>query len=226
MNQRIAVWIGAVAAAGALAVTAPLLLRQIPFFRVRQVELVGLRYLAAERVLDALALQPDQNLFDPVGEAIRRVQGMAGVVEARIERRLPGTLRVTLVERVPAAFVSGPTGMIPLDCDARPLPYDPTRGGLDLPLVGRADRRLVRTLCIVRASDLTMYRNVNWARAAGEDGVALDLGWQRVFLRMLPTTDEIKAVGAVQRHLEAVGDTAAELDARFAGWVVARRSRT
>lgn len=215
--------VAAIAGLVALAYLVPLGLRHLPVFRVRRVELVGVRYLAPERVLHALALAPDQNLFDPLGGAQERVRRLAGVVSAEVTRRLPGTVRVEVVEQTPVAFVSGAHGMIALDCDAHPLPYDPTASGLDLPLVQRADTTLVRTLCIVRASDSALYDDVEIARHGRGGAVTLDLGRQRVLLRSLPTTDDIRAVGVVRRHLAATNTPAAELDARFAGWVVARR---
>lgn len=226
MNRRMAVVAGAGGTALVCAFLAPFLLRQVAFFDVRQVELVGVRYLAADRVLDALELVPDQNVFDRLGPAVERVRRLAGVVSATADRRLPGTIRVRVVERLPVAFVSGADGMIVLDCDARPLPYDPALSGLDLPVVDRADRGVVRTLCIVRASDSTMYHDVNRVTGTGAGAVALNLGRQRILLRTLPTTNEIKAVGAVRRHLAAADRPAEELDARFAGWVVARRGRS
>lgn len=226
MKPRFWIWLGAVAGAVIAGLLAPFALRHVPFFQVRRIEVVGVRYLSPERIMAALELEPEQNLFDPLDQAAERLRGMPGVLSAELGRELPGSLRVTVVEKTPVVFVSGPDGMVALDCDGRPLPFDPTASGLDLPLVARAEPTLVRTLCIVRAGDSTLYREVNWARNRGEDAVTLDLGRQRVVLRSLPTTDEIKAVGSVRRHLTARGRPADELDARFAGWVVARWDRT
>lgn len=206
--------------------TGPFLIRQVPFFRIRRIELVGVRYLDPQRVLRALALEADQNLFDPLGDAARRVEGLAGVVAVELDRRVPGTLRVQVVERAPAAFVSGREAMIALDCAGRPLPYEPAATGLDLPLVPRADTGLVRTLCLVRQADSALYHDVELARYAGDGAVTLELGQQRVRLRSLPTTEEIQAVAVVRRHLAGTGRRVRELDARFEGWVVARRERS
>lgn len=215
--------LGAIGAAVLLVAGAtPFALRHIPFFRVRRVELLGVRYLAPNRVLDAMRLAPDQNVFDPLGDAEQGVEDLVGVVSVRIERRLPGTLRVEVVERQPAAFVSGPSGMIALDCDAHPLPYDPAESGLDLPIVSHADTTLTRALCTVRASDSTMYQAVDVARGGPGSAVTLDLDHRRVLLPAAPTTEEIQAVGAVQRELGASGRSYRELDARFDGWIVAR----
>lgn len=208
-----------------LIVTGVVSLRWVPFFRVRQVELVGVRYLAPERVLAALDMKASQNVFDRVRPLRQRLERLPGVLQAQIDRRLPGTLRVRVVERAPVAFVSGPEGMVALDCNARPLPYDPTRGGLDLPVARRADRAVLGTLCAVRAADTLLYRSVDLAYG-GDDAVTLKLAAQRVVVRSYPSPAEIRAVVSVRRHLAGTGERVSVLDARFKGWVVAQRSGT
>jgi len=216
---------GRLAVAGltiAVAITAPWWLRTIPFFRVRRVELVGVQYLSPDRVIAALGLAERQPLFAPLGDAMERVRAVPGVVSAEADRRLPGTLRVSVVERPPVAFAPGAAGMVPLDCDARPLPYDPAATGMALPLVTAPDARLTRALCVVRATDSTLYREVELARRDGAHDVILELGDQRVRLREGPTTEVIRAVVTVRRHLAANGPVMRELDARYAVGVVAR----
>ena len=214
--RRVLVLLAVLGVAGA-----PWWLRAVPFFDVRQVEVVA-QYLPPARVVAALELGSSRSVFAPLGGAERRVARLPGVVSAEVDRRLPGTIRVTVIERAPVAFAPGPAGMVPLDCDARPLPYDPAATGLGLPLVARADRRMTRALCVVRAADSTLYRAVELVRLDGAEDVILELADQRVRLRGVPTTDEIQAVAAVRRHLAVQGPAMRELDARFAGGVVAR----
>lgn len=204
---------------------APLLLRQVAFFRVRRVELVGLRYQAPERVLDALAIAADRNLFDRARGLERRAAALPGVVDVRVERRLPGTLRLVFVERLPVAFVPGPEGLVAVDGDGAPLPYDPAATGLDLPLIRRADSVLVSTLALVRVADSVLFQEVDTARLGDHDTVILELGRQQVLLRAIPTTFDIRAVETVRRHLALTRRPFDALDARFAGWVVVRRAR-
>lgn len=205
---------------------APLALRQVGFFRVRRVELVGTRYLSPEQLLGQLGLRADQNLFDDTGEIARRAEQVAGVVSARVERRVPGTLRIVVVERVPLAFAPTPTGLAALDADGRALPYDPAATGLELPLVPRADSLVLGALARVRAADSTLYQEVEAAQRGPAGSVMLDLGDRRVVLRGQPTLEDVRAVAAVRRQLATSGRPYTELDARFAGWVVARRSRS
>jgi cell division protein FtsQ len=217
--------VGAALLLGAV-VLSPLALRQVDFFRVRRVELVGSRYLAPEQLVAGLGLAPDQNLFDNTGDVARRVEQVGGVVSARVERRLPGTLRITVVERVPIAFAPGATGLVPLDSAGRALPYDPAATGLALPLVPRVDTLVLAALAQVRAADSALYLDVDAARRADGGAVILELGPRRVMLRSRPTVNDVQAVAAVRRHLAASGRPYTELDARFEGWVVARRSRS
>jgi cell division protein FtsQ len=218
--------------AGALAlllvgmVAGPLALRRVSFFRVRRVELVGTRYLSPEQLVRGLGLRPDQNLFDDTGEVARRAEQMAGVVSARVERRLPGTLRIVVVERVPLAFAPAANGLAALDADGRTLPYDPAATGLELPLVPRADSLVLSALARVRAVDSTLYQEIEAAQRAPAGSVMLELGQRRLLLRGQPTPEDVQAVVAVRRQLAATGRPYAELDARFAGWVVARRSKS
>ena len=207
-------------------VLSPLALRQVDFFRVRRVELVGSRYLAPEQLVGKLGLAPDQNLFDDTGDIARRVERVGGVVSARVERRLPGTLRITVVERVPIAFSPGATGLVPLDSAGHALPYDPAATGLGLPLVPRVDTLVLGALAQVRAVDSALYHDVDAARRGESGAVLLELGQRRVMLRGIPTINDVQAVAAVRRHLAASGRPYTELDARFEGWVVARRSRS
>ena len=58
VSWRVLEWAGAAMIVMVLWMTAPLGLRRLRFFRVRQVEIVGIRYLDAEQVLAALRLSP------------------------------------------------------------------------------------------------------------------------------------------------------------------------
>jgi hypothetical protein len=211
-----------VASVAAIAVATPFVLRVMPFFAVRQIEVVGARFLSPERIVEAMVLEPDQNLFDPVGDAERRVLGVEGVVQAAIHRRVPGTLRVIVIEREPVGLVSSDEGMVPVDCDGSVLPYDPVAAGVALPIVARADSTLMQALCVVRASDSALYAAVDMVRGGGGGSVILDLGAQRARLRDTPSTKDVEALSLVRRHLAEAGQVFGELDARFDGLVFAK----
>jgi cell division protein FtsQ len=220
-------WIVLLGAAAAISlyIATPYLLRHVGFFRVRKVELIGVKYLSPDSLLAALALTPDQNVFDDRAAIARRAEGLAGVVSARVDRKLPGTLRVSVIERVPVAFAPGPDRLVALDGEGRPLPYNAAATGLDLPVIARADSQLVRTLAVVQFADSALFREVDGARVATR-GITLELGERRVLLPGVPASDEVRALGAVRRHLASTGRNFQELDTRYEGWIVVRRSTT
>jgi cell division protein FtsQ len=221
-------WLKAAGLAGGLAgllVLAPIGLRRVSFFRVRRVELVGVRYVAPEQLLARLRQSGRElSVFDDLGAIASRVRAVAGVAEARVERRLPGTLRVIVVERVPVALAPGPGGLVAVDSLGRPLPYDPVESGLDLPLVPRPDTLLTRVLARVRAADSALYQAVQTADRTSRSAVVLEVGGRRILLDGTSGGPAIRAVAAVRRHLAGTGRPYGELDGRFAGWVVVRRS--
>ncbi len=202
----------------------PSALRLTGFFRVRQVELVGVSFLDPESVLASLDLADERDLFQATGDLEERAQGIPGVLAARVERRLPGTLRIMVREKPPVAFLPGSDGLIALDGDAHPLAYDPTATGFDLPLVERADSLVMRSLAAVRAADSLLFGQVSYARRGEGDAVILELEKESVILGGVPTVSEIVAIEAVRRHLRAGGHRFDRLDARFAHKVFVRLS--
>lgn len=200
----------------------PKALRHVAFFRVRQVELIGVRHHSPGRLIEALSIAPDRNLFEPLEEIEERAVELPGVVFAKAKRRMPGTLTIEVEERVPIAFVPTSTGLLAIDAEAHPLTYDPTETGLDLPIVQMVDSVLARVLATVWTADSALYKHIDAARLGDGDVVILELGPTEVILRKEPTTDEIRAIGLVRRHLTATGRPYDELDVRFEGKVIVR----
>ncbi|KPJ93412.1 MAG: hypothetical protein AMS18_05765 [Gemmatimonas sp. SG8_17] len=225
MNGRYAVVGGAVGFVIIMLLGMPAAIRHVSFFRVRQVELVGVRYHVPREIIAELGLLPEQSLFAPAGEIEQRAMQIPGIIGARVERRIPGTLRVVLQEQMPIAFAPGATGLVVLDADASPLAYDPAATGLDLPLVEQVDSLLVRTLAALRSTDSAFYWDVDVARrGGGGNSVVLELGQELVILKDIPTAREIAAIGAVRQHLSLQERAFEQLDARFDHKVFVRLS--
>ena len=214
--------LAAIAVAAVLAVV-PIGLSRVDFFRIRQVELIGVRYLLPAQMLALSGLAPDQSLFSSLRDVQLRLSQLPGVVDVKVKRRLPGTLRILVEERVPVAFMPTVSGLQPLDASARPLPYDPAKTDLDLPVVPSADSLVIGVLAIVRTADFSLYREIDAARRGMGGDVILELGSEEVMLRGIPTSSEIRAIDVVRRHLSATGRQFDQLDARFSGRVVVRR---
>jgi cell division septal protein FtsQ len=207
---------------------APLALRRLALFRVRQVELVGVRRLAPDAVIQALRLEPAVSVFSDTRLLADRVRGLAGVAEARVQRHLPATLTVVVREVEPAALAPGAHGrrLVVVDASGRPLPFDPARAGLDLPIVASADSGVVGVLALIQSVEPTLFQSITGARGLPRGDVLLDVGSRQVVVRRDAGPEVIRAVTLVAQDLEARGRPYRELDARFAGQVVVRRHAT
>src|SRR5439155_1199246 len=87
-----------------------------------------------------------------------RLRGLGGVAEVHVVRQLPAALRIELREVEAAALAprgSGPRGgpLVAVDAEGRPLPFDPARTGLDLPVAAAADPGVVGVLALVQSVD-------------------------------------------------------------------------
>jgi len=103
-------------------------------FKVKDVQIRGLRYLAEEEARALLDFGPQLSVWSDVAENADRLRGHALVKDVRIERILPGSLVVHVAERRPVALVATPT-LEPADADGVRLPIDPARHRLDLPIL-------------------------------------------------------------------------------------------
>ena len=109
-------------------------LARIDIFEVTGYYLVGGRYLTLEEAVDALGVPPGANLWDDLDPWEERLRRHPLVREARIRRKLPGTLVLEITERTPVALLPTPT-LEPVDEEGVLLPVDPTVHRLDLPLL-------------------------------------------------------------------------------------------
>jgi len=230
VSWRVLAWAGAAMIVMVLWMTAPLGLRRLRFFRVRQVEIVGIRYLDADQVLAALRLSPAASVFDETGPLAERLRGLDGIADASVIRRPPGSLKVIVREIEPVALMMNERGALaPVDADGRPLPFDVT--SLDLPIVrsggGAADSGVFGLLSRVQAVDPALFQTIDAVRRTetSRGDVLLELGGgaHRVLLNRDAGPEVIAAVVSVARDLAAKARPYAELDARFAGQVVVRR---
>src|SRR5437660_12042615 len=104
-SWRVLAWAGAAMIVMALWMTAPLGLRRVRFFRVRQVEIIGIRYLDADQVLGALRLPEQASVFDDTQVLAERLRGLDGVADASVSRRPPASLKVIVREIEPVALL-------------------------------------------------------------------------------------------------------------------------
>ena len=93
---------------------------------------------------------------------------------------------------------------------------------MDLPLVDRADPVLIRTLAVVRSTDLALFEEAQSASIRGDSTVAIQLTDLVLLLHGVPSIERLEDIAAVRRRLDEEPRSASEIDARFDGWVIVR----
>ena len=116
------------------AATAPEVLRRFDSFRVHRVEIRGTRYLAPYDALMQSGISKKSNVFDDFEPWRQRLLQHPMIVDATIQRQLPGTVRVEITETEPLALARTPE-LTAVDARARALPLDPAIAKLDVPLL-------------------------------------------------------------------------------------------
>jgi len=214
-----------VLAAGLLTLAAVLyagvrLARTLSFFHVRRIELVGGTYLTPADIARVIAVPARASIFDETAPFLARVRRMAGVRAARIARRLPGTLRVTIREAEAIALGERNGRLVLLDARGTILPFDPTSPAADLPLA-EADPTVAGVLARVRETDADLFAGIDRGSRLKQD-VVLEMGGGRVIFRADATGDEIRDLALIRDWLAREGRSWRELDARFSSRVVVR----
>jgi cell division protein FtsQ len=113
---------------------APRLLRRLDTFRAERVEVIGTRYLAPHLALAESGITERSNLFDDPEPWRAALLAHPLVADVTIERDLPGTLLVRIVEVEPVALVATPV-LRPVDARGRLLPIEPAAEDVDLPVI-------------------------------------------------------------------------------------------
>lgn len=203
---------------------APLLMRQMAFFRVRHVEVVGARYVDARDILALLKVDTLASVWDPTGPWTTRIAEHPLVREVEVDRKLPGTLVVRLVEHVPVALVPTANGFRAFDQRGIPLPIDLTTADVDAPILARADTGMFRLLGAARTEAPALYRRLSEVRREGAGGMELLLILDSIPVRALADVTlhrladlELVEQDLLQRRLRPV-----ELDLRYRDQVIAR----
>ncbi|CAN5615596.1 hypothetical protein BH24ACT26_BH24ACT26_05580 [soil metagenome] len=93
-----------------------------PVLRVRAVKVVGARHTTSADVRAAARLDSSDNLLVlSTSEVARRAASLPWVRRARVERMLPGTIKVSIVERRPAMTLASTGGLWTIDARGRVL---------------------------------------------------------------------------------------------------------
>lgn len=131
---RAAVVTGLVAGVALAGRGVPEALARVEVFRVRDVVVEGTRYLDSATVRSVADIPDSASVWHELEPWGRRVEGHPMILEARVRRRLPATLVVSVREREPVALAATPM-LEPVDREGNLLPLDPARVRLDLPVI-------------------------------------------------------------------------------------------
>ena len=220
--RRVALLATALAVVATVPWWGPRVLAEMAFFRLRRVQVVGARYVRADSIVALLGVDTTRSLWDDTDELAKRVRTHPQVSDVEMARRMPGTLVVTITERVPVAFVPSARGLEPLDAGGRALPIDPSRINIDLPVLARRDTAVLRLLGELRERAPQLYERVSAARRVGRGEILLEIGTVSVRAMDDVSVDRLTDILPVEADLARRQARATELDLRYRDQVIAR----
>ena len=203
---------------------APLFLRRMAFFRVRHVEVVGARYLEPTEIIARLRVDTLASVWDATGPLEQRVAQNPLVSGVHIERKLPGTLVVRLVEHAPVALVATANGFRAYDERGVALPIDPTAADVDAPILAGRDVAILTLLGAIRRETPALYQRLSEVRREGEKGGELLFVVDSLPVRSRSdiTLHRLADLQLVEQDLARRRLRAIELDLRYRDQVIAR----
>src|SRR5829696_9365376 len=98
---------------------------RMEFFHLRSIAVEGARFISPESVIERLAVDTSQSVWDDTEPLAARLRAMPQVAEVTISRKLPGRLVVNIRENLPVALAPSPRGLEAVDSAGIVLPIDP-----------------------------------------------------------------------------------------------------
>ena len=200
----------------------PLLLRQLSFFRVRKVEIIGARYVPVQEVVERLRVDTTASVWDPTEPLVARLASHPQLRTVSVHRKLPGTLVVEIQENLPIALVATNDGLRAYDARGVALPIDLARTAIDAPILPRRDIGLLHFLGALRNEAPALYDRVSEVRIVAPDEVMMQLAGTPVRAMHDVSAARLAEIEPVEQDLARRGLHAAELDLRYKDQVIAR----
>ena len=201
----------------------PRALRHLAFFRVRKIEVNGLRYTPAGDVLARLKVDTTRSVWDPLAPLASRVMEHPQVESAYVSRKLPGTLVVDVIERRPVALVPIGAELRAVDERGVTLPLDPSRTPVDAPVVTAPRAAAVyHLLGQMQREAPSLYARISSIRPSGSDELLVQVADVPVRTMTSVTLARLSDIEPVERDLARRQLRAAELDLRYRDQVIAR----
>jgi cell division protein FtsQ len=150
-------------------------------FAVKEIEITGVKHTPRAALASVTAAYTGTNLFKiDIARVQKDLRGLAWVSRIDIEKKLPGTLRINVTERVPVALVRSGNRIQYVDEHGVTFAeLSPEVGDDDLPLIAVdsvGDAELARTVAFVgalRASDPLLYSRISEVHPIAPRGFAL-----------------------------------------------------
>jgi cell division protein FtsQ len=196
--------------------------RQLAFFRVRQVEVRGTRYVDPADIAARLAIDTLHSIWLPLDSLEARAARHGMVQRARVRRWLPSTLIVEVTEYVPVALVPQRTGLRAYDENAVALPLDPSRVPADLPIITAPDTGILRLLADIRSERPELFARISEIRPMGREQLRMVLIDVQVLVMRDVSAERFDELSSVERDLARRRIAPVELDLRFKDQVIAR----
>jgi cell division protein FtsQ len=200
----------------------PLVLRQLSFFRVRKVEIIGARYVSVGEIVDRLHVDKTRSIWDPTAPLAARLASHPQLRRVSVRRKLPGTLVVDIDENLPVALVATSEGVRAYDARGVALPIDLSRTPIDAPILPRRDVGVLQLLGLLRTEAPAVYDRVSEVRVIGADEVLIELDGTPVRAMRDVSAARLAEIEPVEQDLARRGLHAAEIDLRYKDQVIAR----
>jgi cell division protein FtsQ len=200
----------------------PLVLRQLSFFRVRKVEIIGARYVSVGEIVDRLHVDTTRSIWDPTAPLAARLASHPQLRRVSVRRKLPGTLVVDIDENLPVALVATSEGVRAYDARGVALPIDLSRTPIDAPILPRRDVGVLQLLGLLRTEAPAVYDRVSEVRVIGADEVLIELDGTPVRAMRDVSAARLAEIDPVEQDLARRGLHAAEIDLRYKDQVIAR----
>lgn len=214
------------------------LLAELPYFDVRQIEVVGARFVAPDSVVQLAAIGSTRSVWEDYPDVERRLLTHPLIEGVEVRRHGLRTLRLVIREVEPLALVD--LGELrAVRSDGTPLPIDLAGTALDLPVLtmaaqvdtatGRVGGRASGALQLfarLRSRDPGLAAMVSDFHSPESGGIVANLVVSQPARRLLlPREIDEKLVARIRAALADLrrrGTIAAEVEARFADQIVIR----
>ncbi|HLB25419.1 MAG TPA: FtsQ-type POTRA domain-containing protein [Nitrospirota bacterium] len=212
----------------------------LPFFRVREVRVDGLKYVQKDDFISFIGDPRGGSILRyDMDETLKDAYTHPWIKEAVVRRDFPGTVRFELVERKPAAIAATASGHYLVD-DKGFAVSEAAGGGWDfLPVIERPSthglrlldeedakrmRKALRLLNVVRSEP--GERLTGSVVVVGEDGAPyLKLNGAVVKVGLDGYQEKVKRLSEVMSDIQKRGKKPALIDLRFPGKVVVKEGR-